>query len=180
MKFLINKFTSYRWISCFYQSEVFFVAESTTGKESKSTKQENPEDETGSESVETSFNWVFILLIVLMIITLSVGCLIVFYCRWKKRQARSFSFVLTEATTHWLKWHFRPKSFNFHILSVFPHLFLGLSAAWDSVLSCYIIALYTVCSFWMRSSNTETVAIYLKVKVQWVCQCYCLDFVCRY
>ncbi|XP_056125769.1 CD276 antigen homolog isoform X2 [Rhinichthys klamathensis goyatoka] len=65
------------------------------GKESKSTDHENPEDETGSDSVETSLNWLFILLIVLSISILPIGCLIVYYCRREKKQALSFSSVLT-------------------------------------------------------------------------------------
>jgi len=144
MKFLINNLTSYRWISCLYQSEVFFfVAESgkeTAGKESKSTDHENPEGETGSDSVETSWSWVFILLIVLSIMSIIGGLgLVVFYCRRKKNPALSFSSVLTEDKTRWLIWHFRPKSFY-----ICFWVFLLLA----TVLSCYIVALYTVIAEW--------------------------------
>ncbi|KAK7127045.1 hypothetical protein R3I94_018281 [Phoxinus phoxinus] len=49
------------------------INESTAGKESKSTEHENPDDETGSDSVETSLNLLFILFPVLITI-LSIGC----------------------------------------------------------------------------------------------------------
>ncbi|XP_056125768.1 CD276 antigen homolog isoform X1 [Rhinichthys klamathensis goyatoka] len=77
------------------QTVLLIINESTAGKESKSTDHENPEDETGSDSVETSLNWLFILLIVLSISILPIGCLIVYYCRREKKQALSFSSVLT-------------------------------------------------------------------------------------
>lgn len=64
------------------------VAESTTKKESNSTEQENQEEDTEADTVETSPHWISIVVVLLLSI-LSIAVLIILYLRKKNKLPHS-------------------------------------------------------------------------------------------